>query len=70
MDKKFSLSISWQGEVLFSNPKNKLKISLADKKIITTFRVFKKDRVTIFPLYDTEFDHEKRVEIIQKMTVL
>ena len=56
------------GRSCLSKPETSLKSSLADQKNNNNIYGFKSDRVDeLLPLYDTEFDHEKRVEIIQEI---
>ena len=68
MDRNFTIDFMAWGGLVYPNPETSLKSSLADQKNNNNIYGFKSDRVDeLLPLYDTEFDHEKRVEIIQEI---
>ena len=68
MDRNFTIDFMAWGGLVYPNPETSLKSSLADQKNNNNVSGFKSDRVDeLLPLYDTEFDHEKRVAIIQEI---
>ena len=68
MDRNFTIDFMAWGGLVYPNPETSLKSSLADQKNNNNIYGFKSDRVDeLLPLYDTEFDHEKRVEIIREI---
>ena len=68
MDRNFTIDFQAWGGLVYPNPETSLKSSLADKKNNNNITGFKSERVDeLLPLYDTEFDHKKRVQIIQEI---
>ena len=68
MDRNFTIDFEAWGGLIYPNPETGYKSSLADQKNNNNIYGFKSDRVDeLLPIYDTEFDHKKRVEIIQEI---
>ena len=68
MDRNFTIDFMAWGGLVYPNPETSLKSSLADQKNNNNIYGFKSDRVDeLLPLYDIEFDHNKRVQIIQEI---
>ena len=68
MDRNFTIDFQAWGGLVYPNPETSLKSSLADKKNNNNITGFNSERVDeLLPLYDTEFDHKTRVQIIQEI---
>ena len=68
MDRNFTIDFEAWGGLIYPNPETGYKSILADQNNNNNIYGFKSDRVDeLLPLYDTEFDHAKRVEIIQEI---
>ena len=68
MDRNFTIDFQAWGGLVYPNPETSFKSTLADKKNNNNTTGVKSDRIDeLLPLYDTEFDHEKRVQIIQEI---
>ena len=68
MDRNFTIDFQAWGGLVYPNPETSLKSSLADMKNNNNITGFKSERVDeLLPLYDTEFDQNERVKIIQEI---
>ena len=68
MDRNFTVDFQAWGGLVYPNPETMFKSTLADQKNNNNMYGFKSDRVDeLLPLYDIEFDHDKRVKIIQEI---
>ena len=68
MDRNFTVDFQGWGGLVYPNPETSFKSSLADQKNNNNVVGLKSERIdNLLPLYDTEFDHAKRVEIIQEI---
>ena len=68
MDRNFTIDFQAWGGLVYPNPETMFKSTLADQKNNNNMYGFKSDRVDeLLPLYDIEFDHDKRVKIIQEI---
>ena len=68
MDRNFTIDFQAWGGLVYPNPESMFKSTLADQKNNNNMYGFKSERVDeLLPIYDTEFDHDKRVKIIQEI---
>jgi len=68
MDRNFTIDFQSWGGLVYPNPETTFKSTLADQKNNNNTTGVKSERIDeLLPLYDTEFDHAKRVEIIQEI---
>ena len=68
MDRNFTIDFQAWGGLVYPNPESMFHSALADQKNNNNMYGFKSDRVDeLLPLYDVEFDHKKRVKIIQEI---
>ena len=68
MDRNFTVDFQGWGGLVYPNPETSFKSSLADQKNNNNVSGLKSERIdSLLPLYDTEFDHARRVEIIQEI---
>jgi ABC-type dipeptide transport system, periplasmic component len=68
MDRNFTVDFQGWGGLVYPNPETSFKSSLADQKNNNNVSGLKSERIdALLPLYDTEFDHARRVEIIQEI---
>ncbi len=68
MDRNFTIDFQGWGGLVYPNPETSFKSSLADQKNNNNVSGLKSERLDeLLPIYDTEFDHARRVEIIQEI---
>ena len=68
MDRNFTIDFQGWGGLVYPNPETSFKSSLADQKNNNDVSGLKSERLDeLLPIYDTEFDHARRVEIIQEI---
>jgi len=68
MDRNFTIDFQAWGGLVYPNPETSFKSTLADQKNNNNIAGVKSERIDkLLPFYDTEFDHARRVEIIQEI---